>query len=403
VKLWRDGESRGVGRDTDWDRREHSRRPSGGAGAAGSPHPGHDVGRHRHGRPDPRPHRAAPSQARRAGGAQHRHRRGRGGGTALGVAIARAGWPVVAVASRDAGRRERFEAWSPCPRLRGTGGHPGRSGAGNPCRARRRHPVGRRVDASLQRPGPGPHKRPARRRSPPARPCRREPDRRLPSARLVHLGCGAVRRGDQGRDDRPGGRRSFDGAARRPRGSAGRGPGPPAARSKPAYHAAAILASGGLVALLDAVVTMGAAAGMDERARSPSTAASWSRPLPTRARSASMPPSPARFPGATPAPSRPIWPRSSASLRTPWSSIWRPHEESSDSWRPAHPVTGAAGTCSDRACKACLTGYDWGHAAQHCGEVRGQAGCLLRPAAGASGSGDSGFTPASASSVRPRA
>jgi predicted short-subunit dehydrogenase-like oxidoreductase (DUF2520 family) len=35
--------------------------------------------------------------------------------------------------------------------------------------------------------------------------------------------------------------------------------------AKPAYHAAAVLASGGLVALLDAVVTLGAAAGLDER------------------------------------------------------------------------------------------------------------------------------------------
>ena len=35
--------------------------------------------------------------------------------------------------------------------------------------------------------------------------------------------------------------------------------------TKPAYHAAATLASGGLVALLDAIVTLGAAAGMDER------------------------------------------------------------------------------------------------------------------------------------------
>lgn len=34
--------------------------------------------------------------------------------------------------------------------------------------------------------------------------------------------------------------------------------------TKPAYHAAAMLASGGLVALLDAVVTMGAVAGLDE-------------------------------------------------------------------------------------------------------------------------------------------
>jgi len=31
-------------------------------------------------------------------------------GTALGVALARAGWPIAAVASRDAGRRERFVA-----------------------------------------------------------------------------------------------------------------------------------------------------------------------------------------------------------------------------------------------------------------------------------------------------
>jgi predicted short-subunit dehydrogenase-like oxidoreductase (DUF2520 family) len=35
--------------------------------------------------------------------------------------------------------------------------------------------------------------------------------------------------------------------------------------TKPAYHAGAVLASGGLVALLDAIVTLGAAAGLDER------------------------------------------------------------------------------------------------------------------------------------------
>jgi predicted short-subunit dehydrogenase-like oxidoreductase (DUF2520 family) len=34
-------------------------------------------------------------------------------GTALGVAISRAGWPVVAVSSRDAGRRDRFRALVP--------------------------------------------------------------------------------------------------------------------------------------------------------------------------------------------------------------------------------------------------------------------------------------------------
>ncbi len=35
--------------------------------------------------------------------------------------------------------------------------------------------------------------------------------------------------------------------------------------SKPAYHAAAVLASGGLIALLDGITTLGAAAGIDER------------------------------------------------------------------------------------------------------------------------------------------
>ena len=35
--------------------------------------------------------------------------------------------------------------------------------------------------------------------------------------------------------------------------------------TKPAYHAAAVLASGGLIALLDAIVTLGTAAGLDER------------------------------------------------------------------------------------------------------------------------------------------
>ncbi len=35
--------------------------------------------------------------------------------------------------------------------------------------------------------------------------------------------------------------------------------------TKPAYHAAAVLASGGLVALLDAIATLGAAVGLDER------------------------------------------------------------------------------------------------------------------------------------------
>ena len=42
--------------------------------------------------------------------------------------------------------------------------------------------------------------------------------------------------------------------------------------AKAAYHAAAVLASGGLVALLDAIAALGAAAGLDEAGRWPSTA-----------------------------------------------------------------------------------------------------------------------------------
>lgn len=37
-------------------------------------------------------------------------------GTALGVALARAGWPIAAVASRDSGRRDRFRALVPTAR-----------------------------------------------------------------------------------------------------------------------------------------------------------------------------------------------------------------------------------------------------------------------------------------------
>ncbi len=266
MKLWRDGESRGVGRDTDWDRREHSRRPSGGAGAAGSPHPGHDVGRHRHGdqihaHTEPHPHKhggqGAPSIGIVGAGAV---------GTALGVAIARAGWPVVAVASRDAGRRERFRGLVPGVRafvepaaildevelvilavpddaipsvvesmrlysgqaLVHTSGLLGAEvlqpalAAGSQIGAF--HPlvsftsdVERSVEAIKG-----------------ATIALEGDDRLMGLLADLAEALGAV-------------------PVRLPRGS------------KPAYHAAAILASGGLVALLDAVVTMGAAAGMDER------------------------------------------------------------------------------------------------------------------------------------------
>ena len=69
---------------------------------------GHGVGRHRHGDQihahlEPHPHTRGSDNAPTVGIV------GAGAvGTALGVAISRAGWPVTAVASRDQGRRERF-------------------------------------------------------------------------------------------------------------------------------------------------------------------------------------------------------------------------------------------------------------------------------------------------------
>jgi predicted short-subunit dehydrogenase-like oxidoreductase (DUF2520 family) len=74
------------------------------------------VGRHRHGDSihahlEPHPHErgneASPTVGIVGAGAV---------GTALGVAISRAGWPVRAVASRDAGRRDRFVSLVPSAR-----------------------------------------------------------------------------------------------------------------------------------------------------------------------------------------------------------------------------------------------------------------------------------------------
>ncbi len=273
MKLWRDGASRGMGRDTDWDRGEHSRRQSGGSenpragrGTPRSSQAGHDVGRHRHGdqihaHPEPHPHQhggqGAPSVGIVGAGAV---------GTALGVAIARAGWPVVAVASRDAGRRERFRGLVPGVRAFV-------------------EPAGILDEVELA--------------------ILAVPDDAIPSVvesmrlysgqALVHtsglLGAEvlqpALAAGSQigafhplvsftsdversveaikgatialEGDDRLMGLLADLAEAlgavpvRLPRGS------------KPAYHAAAMLASGGLVALLDAIVSLGAAAGMDER------------------------------------------------------------------------------------------------------------------------------------------
>jgi predicted short-subunit dehydrogenase-like oxidoreductase (DUF2520 family) len=87
------------------------------APVAGASRPGSsDVGRHRHGdlihaHLEPHPH------GRGSAGAPTVGIVGAGPvGTALGVAISRADWPVVAVASRDAGRRERFRALVPAAR-----------------------------------------------------------------------------------------------------------------------------------------------------------------------------------------------------------------------------------------------------------------------------------------------
>jgi len=105
VKSWRDDASRG------------SRRTGGGeaasdeAGLAGDSHK--NGGPHRHGENihadlELHPH------GRRSSGSPTVGIVGAGPvGTALGVAISRAGWPVTAVSSRDADRRERFRSLVP--------------------------------------------------------------------------------------------------------------------------------------------------------------------------------------------------------------------------------------------------------------------------------------------------
>lgn len=240
MKLWPERESRGKERD--------------------------GTGPHRHGdeihaHTDPHPHKhigqAAPTIGIVGAGAV---------GTALGVAISRAGWPVVAVASRDASRRERFRTLVPGARafvepasilddvelailtvpddaipevvdsmrlysgqaLVHTSGILGAevlepaAAAGSQVGAF--HPlvsftsdVERSVEAIKG-----------------ATIALEGDDRLMGLLADLAVALGAV-------------------PVRLPRGS------------KAAYHAAAVLASGGLVALLDAIVTLGAAAGMDQR------------------------------------------------------------------------------------------------------------------------------------------
>ena len=187
-------------------------------------------------------------------------------GTALGVAISRAGWPVAAVASRDAGRRERFGLLVPgarafiepaavleaaelvilavpddtIPAMAGkmrlysgqalvhTSGLLGSEvleaarGAGSHIGAF--HPLvsfTSDVDRSVEA---------------------------IKGATIALEGDDSIMGLLADLAEAIGGV-----AVRLPRGT------------KPAYHAAAVLASGGLIALLDAIVTLGAAAGLDER------------------------------------------------------------------------------------------------------------------------------------------
>lgn len=187
-------------------------------------------------------------------------------GTALGVAISRAGWPVTAVASRDAGRRDRFRSLVPSARA-----------FIEPAAALDEVEL-----AILAVPDD-------------AIPSVIEPLRLYSGQALVHtsglLGAEVLQptlaAGSQIGAFHPlvsftadversvaaiqGSTIALEGDARLmglladlaeaigglpvrlPRGS------------KAAYHAAAVLASGGLIALLDAIVNLGAAAGLDER------------------------------------------------------------------------------------------------------------------------------------------
>jgi predicted short-subunit dehydrogenase-like oxidoreductase (DUF2520 family) len=186
-------------------------------------------------------------------------------GTALGVAISRAGWPVTAVASRDAGRRERFRGLVPGVRafmepaaiidevelvilavpddaipfvvdplrlysgqtLVHTSGLLGADVLSSALAAGSHtgafHPLVS-FTSDVERSVAG-----------------------LKGATIALEGDDSIMGLLADLAEAVGGV-----AVRLPRGA------------KPAYHAAAVLASGGLVALLDAIVTLGAAAGLDE-------------------------------------------------------------------------------------------------------------------------------------------
>ena len=187
-------------------------------------------------------------------------------GMALGLAISRAGWPVTAVASRDPGRRERFKGLVPSA-----------SAFTEPAA------VLNEVDlAILAVPDD-------------AIPAIVEPLRLYGGQALVHtsgllgaevlqpaLGAGSHIGGfhplvsftsdvERSVRDIAGSTIAIEGdeAAMALLASLAEAVGGVAVRlphgSKAAYHAAAVMASGGLIALLDAIVVLGAVAGLDER------------------------------------------------------------------------------------------------------------------------------------------
>ena len=263
MKLWRDGIGRDTGRDMGGDLGE---RPAAGPGPGRPPEPGGDVGRHRHGdeihaHTEPHPHnrggKGAPSVGIVGAGPV---------GTALGVAISRAGWPVLAVASRDAARRDRFRSLVPGARAFVEPAaildevelvilavpddaipavvHSIRLYSGQALV----HTSGL-LDADVLQPALAAGSQIGAFH--PLVSFTSDVERSVESIKGATIALEG--------DDRLIGLLADLAEAlgavpvRLPRGT------------KAAYHAAAVLASGGLVALLDAIVTLGAAAGMDER------------------------------------------------------------------------------------------------------------------------------------------
>ena len=210
MKAWRDLPGRRPGARP----RRDARRPIEAAGIDLDPVP---PGHHRHGDDDPRERPRPPARAlaarasRRSSGSSGPAR----SGPRSGVALSRAGWPIHAVASRDAGRRERFRALVGATRAFAEPG-PLLDEVELIILAVPDDAIAPLAGAApdVQRPGDGPHQRRARRRGPRAGDGGRDAGRRVPSAgRLRRHGAGG-RRAPR-RDGRDRGRRPAGGAAGR--------------------------------------------------------------------------------------------------------------------------------------------------------------------------------------------